>query len=82
MVALRQGNLQQAQGALRSAKTRADHGGQEQHIPLADGVIGAIVLHLAVPGEAHQHPQHAFGADCKWRFSAEPPQSEMFTLTL
>ena len=79
-VTFRQRNFQQADGTTRSAQTRSNHGGQEQHIPLADGVIGAIVLHLTVAGEAHQHARGSFGTDSKRRFCAEPPQPEMFTI--
>ena len=38
------------------------------------------MLHLTVTGETHQHPRGSFGADSKWRFCAEPPQPEMFTI--
>ena len=38
------------------------------------------MLHLTVAGETHQHSRGSFGTDSKWRFCAEPPQSEMFTI--
>src|ERR1700677_837368 len=65
---------------MRSAQTRSNHGGQEQHIPLADGVVGTIVLHLTIAAEAHQHARSSFGTDSRWRFCLEPPQPEMFTI--
>ena len=72
--------FQQADGTTRSAQTRSDHGRQKQHIAFADGMIGAIVLHLTFAGDAHEHTRPPLDADSKWRFRVESPQPKMFTV--
>jgi hypothetical protein len=56
-----------------SDETGSAYGRQEKHVAFSYSMIGAIVLQLAVTGDAYQDTWRSRCADCKRRFSAESP---------
>src|ERR1035441_5495795 len=63
-----------------STQTGSDNGWQEQHVAFAEGVIGASMLRLTGASDAYQHTRRSHCANHERRFSAQSPQSEMFTI--